>query len=552
MTDRALPSGVGRLTDLGNAHRLAAAAGDALRHVPGVGWIAWPRGERLPAGAEGPEAPGGPAWARDEAAAVRAGEASLRAFLVECEAAVEAARGPVREAKKRGLAPEHEDFIFAKGQLDAALAALAHARRSQKFPQVSSMLSWCETFESIRVEPSAIDSHHHLLAAPDGTIDLRDGSSRSANRHDMITRATHVRYLPGDDDVEKAAAAWEAYVFDLVRDRETVNWLHAWAGYCLTGTAREEKFCILQGPPGDGKGTFVEGLAAALGPNLSAALSPDMFVEKRGGGAKPWSLARLQGVRLARFSEADGSAKLSASLLCRVTGGEVVEAEAKFAMPFDYKPEWKLTFTANDLPHANPDARRNGLWRRLCLIPCLRPGVADENQDSRVKARWTDPLGGARGVLLWAVRGAARYYAAGRLPPRSAAMSAASERYRTACDPIGQFLTENYVQVDAEEVGKESHVDRDELYRAFLAWCVAQGERFPAAGAEVRDRLADPPWKVNCVRSRAGCGKAYRGLRAIRKNDREDPAEQFGPSGAGGEPPGEAEDNDGRIGGWRR
>ena len=140
--------------------------------------------------------------------------------------------------------------------------------------------------EGIRVEASKLDTIPHLLASPSGTVDLRDGSVRAPSQSDLITRATTVQYDP--KKASKDAKDWNEYVYDLVRDKETLEWLHVWAGYCITGSAREEKFCILQGPPGDGKGTFVEALAAALGPSLSAALNPDMFVERRGGGNKPW------------------------------------------------------------------------------------------------------------------------------------------------------------------------------------------------------------------------------------------------------------------------
>jgi P4 family phage/plasmid primase-like protien len=548
-----LPPGVGRLTDLGNAHRLAAASGDRLRYAPGVGWLVWPGEE-------------GPAWKRDESAAVRAGETAVRDFLTECEGSERDARSRVAkfsfnatDAKKRlaastamlesareggdkevventvnaileeskKAAQSESDATKSKSILDAASASLTFAKRSQKVGQVRAMLDWASSFEGIRIEASALDAVPHLLASTGGTIDLRDGSTRAPAASDLISRATTVRYEPNDPSVIADALEWSAYVMDLIRDRETADWLHVWAGYCLTGSAKEEKFCILQGPPGDGKGTFVEALASALGPSLSAALNPDMFIERRGGGSKPWSLARLQGVRLARFSEADGSAKLSASLLCRVTGGESVEAEAKFQTPFDYKPEWKLTFTANDLPHANPDAKRNGLWRRLCLVPCQRPSTAEEAQDSRIKARWTDPAGGARGVLLWAVRGAERYYTLGRLPPRSAVMTQAATRYQKSSDPLGQFLEDYYTRSDPDESGQLPHVDRDDLYRNFIEWCKSNGEKYYASGAEVRERLADPPWSVDCVRNRSGCGRAYRGLRALDQKDRNDPAEEF-------------------------
>jgi putative DNA primase/helicase len=510
--DEELPEGVGRLTELGNAHRLAAASGDSLLYAPGVGWLVWPQG--------------GPAWRRDDAAALRLGEASVRRFLAECERGVRVARGRVSKVKAKGMARDSDQSQVAKGNLDARAAELAFAKSSQKVAQVRAMLDWTKTFDGISIEAAKLDAVPHLLASPSGTIDLRDGSIREPDRTHLLSRATNVQYLP---DKKVDADAWAAYVLDLVGDRATADWLHVWAGYCLTGSAREEKFVVLHGPPGNGKGTFVESLAAAIGPDLSAALDPGMFVEKRGGGSqKAWSLARLRGVRLARFSEADGSAQLSASLLCRVTGGESVEAEAKFHQPFDYKPEWKLTFSANSLPHANPDAMRNGLWRRICLVPCRRPSASDDTQDSRIKAMWTDPLRGARGVLLWAVRGAIRYHELGRLPPRSPAMALASSRYQRSGDPLSQFMEDFYVKSDhLDEHGRQPHVDRDELYRVFASWREAQGERCYLTSAEVRDRLADPPWSIECVRSRGGCSRAYRGIRPLDRDDRDDPAEQF-------------------------
>jgi putative DNA primase/helicase len=59
---------------------------------------------------------------------------------------------------------------------------------------------------------SEFDADPLLLGLPNGVLDLRDGSFRSAQRKDMITKLAGAEY-----DVDATCPTWDRFLFGIVQ-----------------------------------------------------------------------------------------------------------------------------------------------------------------------------------------------------------------------------------------------------------------------------------------------------------------------------------------------
>ena len=108
------------------------------------------------------------------------------------------------------------------------------------------------------------DAYPMLLATPGGTVDLRTGELREAERGDFLTKATTVAPAP----VGTPAPIWEKFLLRVTDgDHALMAYLQRAAGYWLTGATSEHALFFLYGTGRNGKTTFVEALMRLMGPH---------------------------------------------------------------------------------------------------------------------------------------------------------------------------------------------------------------------------------------------------------------------------------------------
>ena len=122
-------------------------------------------------------------------------------------------------------------------------------------------------------------------------------------------------------------------------------------------------------------------------------------------------------------------------------------------------------------------------FRRIRVVPFLQV-VPENERDPAVKRDLCDPTIGGPALLAYAVQGCLRWRRDG-LPqgddlPR--AVREATEEYRKANDPVGDFLEECCV------VGDEHWVTAAGLYTSYQKWCLDSGER-PITRRRLADKL---------------------------------------------------------------
>jgi P4 family phage/plasmid primase-like protien len=240
-------------------------------------------------------------------------------------------------------------------------------------------------------------------------------------------------------------------------DRESIDALQEWFGYCLTPDTRQQKIGMFVGPMRSGRGTIARLMSALVGrenvagPRLSA-LGTNFGLEPLVG--KP--LAIIGDARLSRRT--DTGAIVEAVL--SISGEDTITIDRKHRAPWTGKLPTRLILLSNELPRL-PDqsgalASRFLVWRFTKSFL----GKEDLGLDTRLAAELP-------AILLWAIEGWKRLRQRRHFrQPESG--SELVDEVRDISSPIGAFVR------DRVEVKVGSKTDVVDLYSEWCQWCEAK------------------------------------------------------------------------------
>ncbi len=447
------------LTDLGNAERFDARHGrDVLYCYPWGKWLVWT----------------GARWERDDSGRVhRMAKEAVRGIYAEAAAAED-------EERRKALA--------------------RHATRSEAEARIRAMLELAKS--DVPVSPEQLDRDPWLLNCPNGTVDLRTGDLRPHRREDLLTKMAGVEYDP-----DAAAPAWAAFLERVLPGEELRGFVRRAAGYSATGDTSEQCMFINHGAGNNGKSTFQEALAAALG-DYAMRAPTEMLMVRRTGGV-PNDVARLKGARFVTASETEEGRRLAESLVKDLTGQDTITARFMRAEFFDFKPTHKLWLSTNHKPEIR--GTDNAIWRRIRLIPwsvAIPPAERDRKLPEKLRAELA-------GVLAWAVQGSLEWQREGL--GESEEVRAATAEYRAEQDVLAAFIEERCV------IAPNASAPATPLYHVYKAWCEETGER-----VETQKRFGMRLTERGFEREKAG---VYYWLGIGLRHDGNDDPGPFGPSG---------------------
>lgn len=400
--DDMLPFG----SDQALADDFAIKARDALRWTPGMDWMV-NRGSH---------------WERDEL---------LHRSTVAREVCKSAAAGINDEKLRRKICAA-----------STASAAIALARRS---PVISTPVAeW--------------DKHPMLLNTPDSVIDLHTGQTvaRDSLLFTQVTRASPAA-MP--------TPVWDRFLGEIfANDLEMVEFIQRMAGYCLTGSIKEQKLFFLHGAGANGKSVFLDVLRSIAGTYAHNLPSEALMTAKHEG--HPTMFASLQGRRLAISSEIEDGAHWAESRIKSLTGDETLTARYIRQDFFTFPVTHKHVIAGNFKPRLKGDDF--AMARRLVLVPFTQRfegARCDKALPDKLRAEYP-------GVLKWAVEGARKWAAGGLEIP--AAVLEASRDYMTEMNDIEQWIEECCTRDPQATTAAAA------LYASFSAWKERGGERPPS------------------------------------------------------------------------
>jgi len=313
-------------TDKGNAERITAMIGSDWRYVwQSKGWLHW----------------NGKKWEK-------ADELALVKPVIDCFRKLSSISFSEMEMKQNPNIEKIKKFLLS----------------SENQNRVSGCIKMLRA--ELAADIATFDTAENLFNMNDCTLNLETGLARSHRREDYLTQISPATYCKSYNN-----GLFEKTINEVLPDEPTRRYFQKFCGYCLSGSTESEKFIVLYGSGGGGKGTVMETIAACLGREYSITLSVNALLAGQrtsDGSAHNSEIAKLKGKRLVLSSETSKGCRFDDAKIKLLTGGDTITARLPHGLPFDFKPQFKLTIQTNFLP-AIEDIYDKGMKRRLVIIP---------------------------------------------------------------------------------------------------------------------------------------------------------------------------------------
>ena len=385
------------------------------------------------------------------------------------------ARAAVAEAKEKLLASGiSEEAVFSGGRtlerqiqrdqlqdymvFSNAVKYLAFVMKRRDIKYIVSALQAAKPM--VEVETGRLDADENLLNCQDGTYDLRQGMAgmKEHDSDDFITKIT--AYAPGDGGRD----LWLSAVDTIFRgDRELISYVQKIVGLAAIGEVYQEAVIIAYGDGSNGKSTFWNTIAGAMG-NYAGMISADALTVGCRRNVKP-ELAEVKGKRILIAAELEEGMRLSTSIVKQLSSTDEIEGEKKYKDPFKFRPTHTLVLYTNHLPRVG--AMDNGIWRRLIVIPfnAKITGKADIKNYSKYLLANAGPY-----ITKWIIEGAQKAITEDYILKVPKCVRDAIEQYRADNDWMTHFLDE------CCEIGDGLEEKSGELYSSYRSFCARSGE----------------------------------------------------------------------------
>lgn len=354
-----------------------------------------------------------------------------------------------------------ENVIKAR---DTAVKALGSQR------SVQSMIALSKANGLLTVPMAKWDADPMKIGTANGTLCLNTRTFSAGRPDDYITKRIGVCYDPN-----ATCPNWETFISQVLPDPDVASYVQRLVGYSLTGDMSDQSFYFLHGVGQNGKSMFLDVLARIMG-DYAGNARREMIEDVRFAAYKT-DLAQLPGVRLLIGLETSADGKLRDDVIKSLTAGDPMKGEAKYAMPFEFRPCCKLWLAGNHKPVI--EGTDFGIWRRVKLIPFTTVISAEQRIPQTVLLNRLMAEG--PGILNWALEGLAQW----KIDRVPVTVKDAVAEYRSGEDDVADFIAE------AVTMSPRHRVPRLDLYQAYVAWASSVGIRNPWTLKRITRRLKE-------------------------------------------------------------
>lgn len=327
------------------------------------------------------------------------------------------------------------------------------ARRIASDRTVVAALRLAAADPAISSAVSAWDDASMRLNTAAGLLDLETGEVHAHDPRHLLTQIAGA-------SPRGACPRWMRFLDQITAgDPELQAYLQRVAGYCLTGSTREQVFFFFHGTGANGKSVFLQTLSAVLG-SYAATAALGTFTASR-GERHLTELAGLRGARLVVVSETEAGQSWAEGRIKTITGGEAIRANFMHRDHFEFRPQFKLIVASNHRPALT--SVNEAIRRRLHLVP-FRVTIPEQERDGRLPDRLLEERDG---ILAWALQGCADWQQRGLAPPE--VVTGASAGYVADEDTVGEWMEECCV------TGPGCKATARALYANWAAWAEAAG-----------------------------------------------------------------------------
>ena len=247
------------------------------------------------------------------------------------------------------------------------------------------------------------------------------------------------------------------------KDSELIDYVQQIAGLCAIGNVYLEELIISYGVGSNGKSTFWNSIAGALG-SYSGNISADTLTIGCKRNVKP-ELAEAKGKRLLIAAELEEGMRLNTSTVKQLCSTDEIFAEKKYKDPFSFKPSHTLVLYTNHLPKVG--AMDDGIWRRLIVIP-FNAKISGKSDIKNYSEFLIKNSGGY--IVKWIIEGAKKAIDNHFRLKNPKVVQNAIDKYKQDNDWMSHFL-------DACcELGTGLEEKSGDVYFAYRSYCSRTGE----------------------------------------------------------------------------
>jgi putative DNA primase/helicase len=342
--------------------------------------------------------------------------------------------------------------------------------------------------ESLGISGREWDQHPHLLACPNGVVDLRDGRFRGGHPKDYLKTICPTEWR----GLQEPAPHWERFLLDVFdEDVEIIAFLKRLLGNSVSGQVLEHLLSIFWGGGRNGKGTIPEILHHVLA-ELSGPLPSELLLKQfhpRSSAAPSPDIMALRGKRLVWASETEEGRKLDTAKVKWLVGGDtLIGRDPHGKRMVSFRPTHTLFLLTNHRPRIAADD--DAIWERVFLVPFTvsfvdQPVAPHQRpRDKKISEKLKKE---ASGILAWLVQGCLEWQEVGLQPPSK--VLAATREYRQSEDTLQDFFDDCCI------LAPQAQVKAGELYEAYKDWCNRNGLK-PLNGKSFGEKLkAKFNWK---------------------------------------------------------
>ena len=470
------------LTDAGNGRRLVDKHKDEIRYcVDDQDFYVWD----------------GVRWRKDVIKKIRE---LAKAIAADIRQEADTMRPPATTGDQAQDEEAAQRFEARKREL------LKWANQSENADRVSRTIISAESDPRITCFRCDFDRDSHLLNCANGVVDTKTGIMVPHDRKFMMCSRCPTEFHPN-----ATHPVWEQSLAAFTRNHaDLLPFLKTLTGYTIQGDKTEERILILHGLGNAGKGTFMDWLTNALGPDYACAMDANSVLkQKRDSAAASGDIARLEGKRLVVVSEIEKGSRLQESFMKQASGNDSLVARGLYQSEREFRPTHQFWFQTNYRPGF--DSTDSGNKRRYIEIPFDNDLTTDPfvKFDGKLKIRMRQDKDFLKAVLAWAVAGAVEWHQHGLQIPES--VQTATTALFAHNDFLNDFLKEMCV-VDPDE-----RVPVKAVWDAYKQWCEEQGED-PAQGRTFNHMMEERGYVRKQARVYGVSGKAWVGIR-LKEHD---------------------------------
>lgn len=322
----------------------------------------------------------------------------------------------------------------------------------------------CAGENSLGITGQEWDQQPHLLACPNGVLDIMGGTFREGRRDDYLKTICPTEWK----GLLAPAPRWQEFLLQITDgDKELVDFLQRLFGYSLSGQVVEHIFPVFWGAGRNGKGVLQEVLNHILGP-LSLPVPAEMLLKQtysRSSASPSPDIMALRGKRMVWASETGEGRKLDIAKVKWLVGGDRLVGRDVFGKRMvNFAPTHTLFLLTNSRPHIDPDDE--AIWERVFLIPFTlsfvdRPEAPHQRQrDPRLASSLKQE---ASGILAWLIQGLQAWQENGLQPPPK--VLAATQEYRQDEDHLQEFINDCCI------LEPSASVKASQITETYRNWC---------------------------------------------------------------------------------